>query len=156
MNVELRAITDADLPLILAWRNISEVQKGIYTQKGLLSWEEHLAWHKNRCHHWKRFIIELNDGETTRPVGYVYISNLEGWSPEIGYAVGEPLLWGKGIGKQAISLALEWLRDKGYNYVHTTVLKNNERSLRLLQSLGFKVVGDAREGEVYMSRHRGE
>lgn len=152
MTILLREVSSTqDLALILAWRNLPEVSKGSYTQahKGLTPWEEHYKWHTDR-HHWKRFIIELGENEIIRPVGYFYIAQLDSWSPEIGYAVGEPLLWGKGIGREAVYLGLQWLREHGYKYVHATVLKANQRSLRLLQSLGFVIISDAREGEWFV------
>ena len=81
----------------------------------------------------------------------VNVGQLEHWSPEIGYLIGEIGLWGQGYGKKAVQLALDYLKEKGYEYCHTTVLENNERSLRLLKSLGFKETAKAREGEVWLS-----
>lgn len=82
-----------------------------------------------------------------RPVGYVNIGQLEHYSPEIGYVVGEVSLWGRGIGKEAVRQALEWVKTQGKEYCHTTVLKNNKRGIGILRSLGFVRRGEARKGE---------
>jgi RimJ/RimL family protein N-acetyltransferase len=63
-----------------------------------------------------------------------------------------PDYWGRGYGTEAVKIALNWLKERGYGYVHTTVLKTNTRSLRLLEKLGFAVACDAREGELWLTR----
>jgi len=112
----------------------------------VLDWSEHWKWWKSRIA-WKIFFIQVNDGETTRDVGYINVSQLDHWKPEIAIAIGEVSLWGHGVAKQALLLGIEWLKERGYKRVHASILKNNERSLRLFKSLDFKIVGDAREDE---------
>ena len=82
----------------------------------------------------------------------VTIGQLDHWSPEIGYFIGEVSLWGHGIGKEAVKQSMDWLQERGYEYCHTTVLGKNERSIRLLKSLGFTKLGEAREGEIWMTK----
>jgi len=149
MKVLLREITSDDMELILAWRSIEKVYQGLYQQsrnKQPLTWEEHYHWWNSR-HNWKRFIIQVNDSITTRDVGYINLGQLDSWKPQIGYAIGEITLWGKGIGKQAVALALDWLRDSGYIKVYTTVLKSNIGGTKVLEGSGFKRMGEGREDE---------
>ena len=94
------------------------------------------------------FIIE-HEG---RRIGGVTLGQLDHWSPEIGYFIGEVTLWGKGLGKQAVEMAIAWLKEKGYKYCHTTVLNDNMRSRNLLESLGFTCMAEARPGEVWMQK----
>jgi len=128
---------------MLAWRSNPDIYQGFVTQNSPLFWEEHIAWWQSRPETWRSFII-LYEG---RPVGVVTIGQLEHWSPEIGYYIGEVSLWGKGLGKEAVSLALQWLKEHGKHYAHTTILDNNKRSIKLVKSLGFKWLGKARDGE---------
>jgi len=144
----LRFATEADLPLMLAWRSQEKVYQGFYTQREPLKWEEHIHWFKGRNQDWVTFIIIYE----TRPVGVVVIGQLDHWSPEIGYYVGEVSLWGKGIGKEAVKSALSWIKSGGKEYAHTTILDNNKRSISLIKSLGFKKFGKAREGESWYQR----
>lgn len=147
----LRSSQDSDATLVLAWRTIPQVYQGSYTQsreQHTFTWQEHWNWWKARQANWKIFIIQVNDGDTTRDVGYINLAQLEHWRPEIAVAIGEINLWGQGVAKKALLLAMQWLKDNGYKRVHTSILKNNERSRRLFKSLGFIDIGDAREDEV--------
>ena len=148
MNVYLRPAELGDLPLMMAWRSSPLVYGGFYTQKQPLDWDEHVAWFKSRNQDWRSFIV-LYGG---RPVGVVNIGQLDHWNPEIGYFIGEVSLWGKGIGREAVRLGLEYIKSCGKEYCHTTVLQNNARSIKLLKSLGFKYLGKARKGEVWMTK----
>lgn len=148
----LRKATDSDLPIIMAWRSNPLLFSGFYTQTTPLSWEEHLKWWQSRNKDWRHFIIVLVEDMIMRDVGVVTVGQLDHWSPEIGYFVGEVSLWGKGVGKKAVSLALDWLKEKGYKYAHTTAPTSNIRSIKLLEGLGFKYLGKAREKEQWMQK----
>ena len=139
-----------DATLVLAWRSIPEVYKGLYTQSRENrnpTWDEHWKWWKSRVT-WKIFVIQVNDGETTRDVGYLNIAQLDHWKPEFGISIGECTLWGQGVARQALLLGIEWLKEHGYRRVHTSILGSNERSIKLFKAVGFKVIGEAREGEI--------
>lgn len=148
----LRNATEADLPLIMAWRNQEKVYQSFYTQRQPLTWEEHYSWWQSRNKDWREFLIVLVEGTQERDIGIVTIGQLEHWSPEIGYALGEVSLWGRGYGKEAVKLACDWLRMMDKEYCHTTIKDDNLRSIRLIKSLGFKKLGKAREGESWYQR----
>ena len=145
MIVSLRIATYDDLELMLKWRNTKDVSQGFYSQRNgkSITWTEHVVWWESRNQDWRTFIIEYEGN----PVGVVTAGQLEHWSPEIGWYIGEVNLWGKGIGKEAVRLGLEYIKSEGKEYAHTTILDNNERSIRLAKSLGFKRFGKARPGE---------
>ena len=147
--VLLREVTDDDIELVMAWRSNPLVYQGFYYQKEPLTWEEHYKWWHSQYKqsNWKRWIIQVSDDVTTRDVGCVHFRQLDNRSPKVSIFIGEVTLWGKGISRQALSLALDWLEEQGYEKVHTTILGDNQRSIRLFESLGFKNSGDAREGE---------
>jgi len=143
--VMLRDATDDDMELVLKWRNIPEVYRGFYQQSRenrVLTYEEHYKWWHSR-YNWQTFIIMFEG----KDAGCINIGQLDNWNPEVSIFIGEVTLWGKGIGKQALSLALDWLKSKGYEKVHTTILKNNARAIWLFESLGFQWVGEARKTE---------
>lgn len=148
----LREAKYEDLPLMMAWRSNPLVYKGFYTQRKPLTWEEHIRYWETRNKDWHLFIVMYEE----RPIGIVSIGQTDHWSPEIGYCIGEVSLWGKGLGRDAVNLGIKWLRDYSQTHkhivsIHTTVLKSNERGLRLAQSLGFKILGDARKGEYWLA-----
>ena len=147
----LRLMNEGDLPLIMAWRSNPLIYQGFFSQKEPLRWEEHKNWWASRKN-WREFIIVLVEDTEMRDVGVVTIGQLDHWSPEVGYFVGNPSDWGKGYGKEGVKLALEWLKKHGKEYAHTTILDNNTRSIRLIESLGFKKLGKAREGESWYQK----
>ena len=149
MKILLREARDSDMELIMAWRSNPLIYQGLYRQsvtKIPLTWQEHWDWWNSR-YNWRIFIIQVNDSNWTRDVGYINIGQLDHWEPELGITIGEVSLWGKGVGKQALSLALDWLKEKGYKYVHTSIIKGNDNSIKLFEGLGFRRIGEAREGE---------
>ena len=153
--IRLRKADEHDLTLMLAWRNNPIVYQGFYTQSKtnhINSWEEHLAWWKSRPTSWHTFIIVLTRNENSRPIGVVNVGQCEHWSPEIGFYVGSPSDWGKGYCKEAILQTLTWIKHSLHrDYTHTTVLKSNERSIKLLESIGFLYMAEARPGEIWMA-----
>jgi RimJ/RimL family protein N-acetyltransferase len=151
-NVQIRQLQDTDLELTLAWRNDPEIYQGFYTQSlqhHTITWDEHVKWNKSRNADWRTFIIIYDNHR----VGVVTLGQLDHWSPEIGYYVGAKDLWGKGIGKAAVQLVLDYIKSCGREYCHTTVIDTNMRSIRLLKSLGFVRTCDARPGESYYMTH---
>jgi len=147
MKVLIRDAHRGDLPLMMSWRSNPLLYLGFYSQQNPLTWEEHTDWFSHRNKDWRTFIVLVQVDTSLREVGVVTIGQLDSWSPEIGYYIGELSLWGKGVGKKAVELAMDWLRARDYKYVHTTVLKDNTRSIGLLKACGFKYACEARKGE---------
>ena len=149
MDVMLRRATDADMAIIMSWRSNPDVYAGnFYTQKKPLTWDEHKTWWESRNKDWREFIIEVTDCDlNVRPVGIVTVGQLDYWECEIGIAVGEVTLWGRGVAAQALSLVLAWLKERGRDYVRTTILDSNKRSRKLFEKHRFKKIGAARPGE---------
>jgi len=136
---------------MMAWRSSPLIFEGFYQQNAPLEWEEHFNWWKSR-NNWRTFIIVLVSAHRSRNIGVVTLGQLDHWSPEVGYYIGEVSLWNKGYGKKAVKLALNWLRERGYKHCHTTVLLSNKASAHLLWILGFQVSGGAREGELWLTK----
>ncbi len=142
----LREAIDADMALVLSWRNNPLVWEGTYTQKKPISLEEHEKWWQSRLDHIS-FMVHSYGIEECKDVGVVHISPLQYWSPEIGLIIGEVSLWNQGIGTQAFKLACDWLRDKGYKWTSTTVPDTNLSMIKVLYKLNFKKTCQARKGE---------
>jgi RimJ/RimL family protein N-acetyltransferase len=90
------------------------------------------------------FAIE-HDG---RPVGQ---ANYRDWQPrarsaEVGIGIGEPALWGKGLGREALGLLVDHLvRDLGAHRVSLHVLAYNDRAINSYRAAGFQVEGIERD-----------
>ena len=155
MNLILKEAEYEDLPLMMSWRSNPLIYKGFYQQASPLYWDEHLAWFKSRNSDWRTFICFYDD----RPIGVVTIGQLDHWSPEIGYYIGEVSLHGKGVGTEAVRLGIEWVRGLGLahvTHIHTTIKDDNIGSIKIMKKLGFKKGMEARKGEHYWVRKLGK
>ncbi len=91
------------------------------------------------------------------PVGWVNLGQLDHFSPEIGYAIGDTSLWGKGIATEGVRLAIEWIKEYAQTHkhivaVHTTIKDDNLSSIRVVEKLGFTKGMEARKGEHFWQR----
>lgn len=145
-TILLREANDDDLELMMAWRSNPIVYRGFYLQREPLKYEEHYTWWKSRRNR-KDWIITFQCGEYTRDVGSVHVSSLDSDSPEVGVYIGEVTAWGRGFGRQAVSLVLTWLRAAGYKKARASILKDNATSIGLFEALGFKRISEEHEGE---------
>lgn len=145
-RISIREAINSDIEQCLTWRNNPKVYSGFYLQKEPLMREQHYTWWFSRNKDYLKLIVEKDK----IPIGMVTLSQLDHWSPEIGYWIGDPSLWGKGYGKEAVRLSLELLKLRNFKFCHATLLIHNERSLRLLKSLGFEIQGPARENELWL------
>ena len=133
-QVTLRPVEQGDLELMLAWRSLPSISETTQVQGNrALAWEEHWNWWNGRTNRMDWLI--LYEG---RRVGVVSLKNLSRFAtPEISVYIGEQMLWGKGIGKQALREALDWLRDHHILGCRATIRPDNQRSIHLFESLGF-------------------
>lgn len=93
------------------------------------------------------FMVCLVEGFSVREIGYMNISPLQYWSPEIGIIIGEVSLWNQGYGTEAFRLGLGLLKSWGYEHTMTTVLDTNLAAIKMLKKLGFNRTTRARKGE---------
>ena len=134
------------MTLLLAFRNNKLVWEGTYSQRKPILWQDHYIWWKSRQDH-KMLCVVVVEDDFARVVGFLSISPLTYWSPEIGIIMGE-----KGYGTEAFGLGLKWLEERDYKYTSTTVLNTNKPMIHILKKLGFKRTCEARKGESRYAR----
>jgi RimJ/RimL family protein N-acetyltransferase len=141
-------MTMADVPHLVWWGSQPEfrwyqwgMQPGPFAESDARSWIEHMSVEgKAGC-----WVIDL-DG---RPVGFANFRDLhpKGKSCEIGIGIGEPGLWGKHLGREALELQLDYLqRELGLHRIGLSVVAHNDRAIWMYKSLGFVVEGVERDG----------
>ena len=148
--IYLKPVQDDELELTMAWRSSPLVYKGMYQQKGPLTWSEHIEWFYGRNKDWRHLMIWYTENPEKygpRRVGVVTIGQLDHWSPEIGYYIGEISLWGQGCGKESVRQGLKYILDYGRTAAHTTIRDDNIVSIKLIGGLRFTRLGPARPGE---------
>ena len=83
-----------------------------------------------------------------RPIGF---ANYRDWrhkprSAEIGIGIGEPALWGRGLGRDALgTLVRHLVDDLGAHRVTLSVLAFNDRAIAMYKRCGFEVEGIERD-----------
>jgi RimJ/RimL family protein N-acetyltransferase len=140
--MDLKELTENDLELILAWRNNPKIFQYFSQQNDLISWNDHFNWFKTRKNR-KDWIIIHHD----RKIGLVNLSKLNEKRPEIGIYIGEMDLWGKGLATQAVKLAIDWLKNNGYNCVIAHTQKDNIASNKLWINTGFKEINNPNKND---------
>lgn len=83
-----------------------------------------------------------------RPIGQANYRDLQpkAKSAEVGIGIGEPALWSKGLGREALGLLVKHLvEDLGVHRVSLHVLAYNDRAINSYKASGFEVEGIERD-----------
>ncbi len=132
-TVELRAVEEADLPLLFEQQLDPEA-----TRMAAFPPRDRDAF----MAHWSKILADpalakrtiLLDGSVA---GYICSFHISG-EREVGYWIGREH-WGKGVATRALQIFLAELRDRPL-YAH--VAKHNVGSIRVLEKCGFEVLRD--------------
>ncbi len=146
-EVYLRPLRVEDAATSYHWRNNPEVWKNtgsapdrIVTIEMETAWIERALADSNT----KRYAICLKDSD--RYVGNAYLSDVHDGQAEEQIFIGDPQLWGKGIGTRARSILYDIaLTMFGVRRVITNIRTRNIASLKSVLKLGFVEV--ARDAE---------
>ncbi len=142
-GVDLVALAERHLPLVIAWRNDPAIRRRffnrrIFTAASQLDWFARYAVDPTVfC-----FAIRLKGGRT---IGIVAISKID-WRERTGefgrFLIGDPLSLGQGYGREAASLVLEFARSRlELKSVSLGVLPDNAVAVHLYRALGFIETG---------------
>lgn len=85
--------------------------------------------------------VVLNDPETIVGSCFLFPDDRHS-SFEIAYCIHKDC-WGRGLGKELLSLIVDWVRDQGGAAITAEAAKKNLASHQLLIKSGFQVVGEA-------------
>ena len=147
-RVTLRPMTHADAPHAVRWANDAEFAWFQWGRKpgrfpdaaAARNWMDVIAEHRGVM-----FVIE-HEG---RPIGQANYRDLQpkGKSAEVGIGIGEPRLWGRGLGREALGLLVRHLVDDlEVHRVTLSVLAYNDRAIASYKAAGFEVEGIERDG----------
>ncbi len=140
----LRPLTEADLIMVLKWRNAPTVRQAMYTHHEI-SLDEHRAWYKRMQNdpsaHW--FIYERRAGV---PQGVVNFTNVDlvQRSAFWGFYACPDATLGTGIYLAIDALNLAFT-EFDLAKINAEVLATNSNSLRFHKKVGFTVEGCFRE-----------
>jgi len=148
MTVELRPMSYDDLPHLMRWgsdpdfRHYQWAQKpGAFGEKNARAWIERMSRPgDSAC-----WVIE-HDG---RPIGFANYRDFhpKGKSAEVGIGIGEPDLWGKHLGRDALEALVRYLFDQlDLHRIGLSVVGFNDRAISMYKAVGFEVEGIERDG----------
>lgn len=140
-NPICREMTEADLELVLSWRNHPEVRRHMYTSHEITP-EEHAQWYERASIDPKKHLLIYENNNERR--GFVSITEVsEGRIAEWGFYVSPEAAkgTGKNLGNTALNYAFETLQ---LHKLCGQALATNERSIRFHERLGFQSEGTLR------------
>lgn len=154
-RVRLRRIERADLVTLHRWMNDSEV----------VSWARFSADHMISQAQLERDLEKDFAGDDTEHLRYIVEERASGsaigwctirtWdrkhvSANVGIALGDKALWGKGYGTEAMRLLLTIVFDfQGWHRAELWTLAENERAIKSFEKCGFRIEGREHESTYY-------
>jgi len=141
-------LTDAEVERVYKWRRDEAILRwsgGTPTDFALGEFRDHLRrerWHAepNR----RVFYIVTRTGEL---IGHVGLSTID-WTRsegEFGIVIGEPEYWGKGYGRDATQMLINYIFAKTpLNRIYLGTFTDNVRAQRCFAACGFRAVGAGR------------
>jgi len=148
VRVVLRPMTISDLPHLVRWGSAPEfrwyqwgMKPGRFEEDMARKWIESMSVPgKSGC-----WVIE----HESRAVGFANFRDYKpkGSSAEIGIGIGEPGLWGKHLGRDALELEVRYLQQElGLHRIGLSVVSHNDRAIWMYKAAGFVVEGVERDG----------
>jgi len=142
MNVEFDDISKASkkiIELVRNWRN-SEIVRKYMINTHFITKNEHKKWISTlkKDNNAKAWVINYNK----KPVGLAYLTNIEykNKTTDWGLYIADDTMRGKGIGSVALYKLMEYVFDEmNFNEMHTKVLENNPKAMKLYEKFGFKI-----------------
>ncbi|WP_399457241.1 GNAT family N-acetyltransferase [Virgibacillus dokdonensis] len=148
-QVKLRKMHIEDVELYHAWRNDMDVMfftnpaLDTYALSETKAFVEGVILHSTSS---KSYIIE--DKETDKAIGITSLIHIDqkNRNAECIIDIGEKDYWGRGVGKEALKLLLDYaFLELNFHRVSLRVFSFNERAIQLYRKLGFKQEGVSRQ-----------
>jgi len=141
-------MTMADLPHLVRWGSDPDFRRyqwglksGRFEEDMARKWIESMSVPgKSGC-----WVID-HEG---RAIGFANFRDYKpkGRSAEIGIGIGEPGLWGKHLGREALELEVRYLQQElGLHRIGLSVVSHNDRAIWMYKAAGFVVEGIERDG----------
>jgi [ribosomal protein S5]-alanine N-acetyltransferase len=144
VRVSLTDFTPADAVLVHRWFNTPQALEGLvqyredFGEQDARDWVDRALSRNGRDRKWT---ITLADRPS--PVGFTALYGLGGQAaPELGILIGEPEVWGQGVGTEAQRLTIRRAFDEfDAHRVVEQILAGNSRARHVVERLGFELEG---------------
>ncbi|MGK5511337.1 GNAT family N-acetyltransferase [Brevibacillus formosus] len=148
-RIYLRKMTGEDVDVYHRWRNDVEVMRTTNPSMDIYTWEDTNGFVNQVILHAsssKSYMIV--DSQTNRPIGITSLIqiDLKNRNAECIIDIGEKEYWGKGYGREALKLLLDYaFLEMNLHRVSLRVFSFNEKAIKLYERLGFKQEGISRQ-----------
>jgi RimJ/RimL family protein N-acetyltransferase len=147
--VRLRPLQPSDAGVVFSWTEDVEFCSANGWRAGLTG-PQIEVWLADSVGGGRSTLLRLGVESDRTLVGYVDLAHLNATSAEFGIAIGVSSRWGRGIGTAAGELLLRHAFDElRLRRIDAVVPVANERSLRLVDRLGFRRVTTETAGALY-------
>ncbi len=146
-GIYLRLMTYEDTENIVNWRNSDAVRKNFIYQ-ALFTRESHENWIRTMVETGKVVQMIICENDTDRPVGSVYIRDIDKThqKAEYGIFIGEPQARGKGYGTAAARLMIKYcFEELKLHRLFLRVYAENIQAIRSYEKAGFVKEAHLRE-----------
>lgn len=142
----LREVRRADAARLHQWRN-HPASREMFHSTAEIPYQTHLRFLERYFDADNRDAWFVAEAEG-RPVGSIVLYDLsaDGSTAEWGRFVIAPEERGRGYGRRALCLLIEWARERGVRELRCDVLASNQGPRRLYRELGFRETGALQAG----------
>lgn len=147
-KIKLEKLTMEHVDVYHSWRNNTDVMRSTSPALDLYSIDETHEFIQmiSTAPNAKSYMIRFN--ETNEIVGIISLINMDykNRSAELIIDIGKRTAWGKGIGKSAVKLIMDYaFMELNLNRLYLQVFDFNDRAVSLYEKLGFVQEGRQRE-----------
>jgi len=145
-RVILRSVRNSDIQYFLKWLDDPEIALllGRYFPTSEFDERRWLIEAPERGD----IIFTIIDKATGQPIGNCRFGGIDfkNQRAESGILIGEKDYWGKGYGKEALELLVDYgFTELNLNSIYTLVISSNERSIKTHKQIGFREQGRIRQ-----------
>jgi UDP-4-amino-4,6-dideoxy-N-acetyl-beta-L-altrosamine N-acetyltransferase len=156
-HILLREIQSTDILSINKWRNDPQIVKSLGNNFNYICFDVDQNWFQNylktRDHNRRLAIV---DSSNDIVIGTVQLTNIHPINKcgEFSIMIGEKTYWGRGIGQYVTDKVLQHgFMDLNLHRIYLTVLKTNNRAIRMYKKSGFSKEGVMRASIFKMGKY---
>ncbi len=158
-KVELGPLVREDMDRFFSWVNDYDIAKYLANVQGIHTVEDEIDWYDATRKDPNREIFALLEKSTGRLIGNCALMHIDRIhrSAEFGILIGEKECWGKGYGREATVLVINYgFNTMNLHSVYLKLFSYMQDAQKMFERVGFKVVGTRRESRYFSGKYYDE